>query len=124
MGEINCTATGLSVFFDRETLSSYVWLDLFSLMREPELQDWVTKSKPEDKKAYQLTPEIEMTIDRFFFNHYCQHFRSGAFARANSSMYVLLPCGFGISLTLRASFQSHVKYVWCVVLNDVICRIP
>ncbi|KAJ2936438.1 hypothetical protein H1R20_g654, partial [Candolleomyces eurysporus] len=63
-----------------------------SLMREPELQDWVRKSKPEDKKSYPLTPEIESTIDRFFFNHYCQHFRSGAFARANSSIPMLNMC--------------------------------
>jgi hypothetical protein len=58
-----------------------------SLMREPELQDWVSKMKPEDKKAYPMTEEISLAIDRFYFNHYCQSFRSGAFARANSSMY-------------------------------------
>ena len=29
-------------------------------------------------------------IDRFYFNHYCLSFRSGAFARANSTMYVCL----------------------------------
>ena len=60
-----------------------------SLTREPELQDWVTKTKPEERKAYPLTDEIREAIDRFFFNHYCQQFRSGAFARANCSMCVL-----------------------------------
>ena len=58
----------------------------FSLTREPELQEWVAKTKPEERKAYTLTEEILEAIDRFYFNHYCQVFRSGAFARANSSM--------------------------------------
>ena len=61
-----------------------------SIIREPEMQDWVNQSKPENKKNYQLTEEMALAIDRFFFNHYCQSFRSGAFARANSTMYVLL----------------------------------
>ncbi|TEB18417.1 hypothetical protein FA13DRAFT_1648915 [Coprinellus micaceus] len=56
------------------------------MMREHEMQEWVSKMKPEDKKTFPLTPEIETCIDRYLFNHYCQHFRSGAFARANSSM--------------------------------------
>ncbi|KAI0060801.1 hypothetical protein BV25DRAFT_1917361 [Artomyces pyxidatus] len=56
------------------------------LTREPELQDWVTMSKSEEKKQYPLTQEIMSAIDRFYFNHYCQVFRSGAFARANSSI--------------------------------------
>ncbi|EAU88219.2 plasma membrane protein [Coprinopsis cinerea okayama7 len=62
------------------------------LMREPEMQEWVSKMKPEEKKAYPLTEEISLTIERFFFNHYCQHFRSGAFARANSSIPMLNMC--------------------------------
>ena len=45
-------------------------------------------AKPEAKKVYRLTEEMRVTIDRFFFNHYCQSFRSGAFARANSTMCV------------------------------------
>ncbi|KAL0947072.1 hypothetical protein HGRIS_013213 [Hohenbuehelia grisea] len=57
-----------------------------SLTREPELQEWMSTLKPEEKKAYPLTEEISETIDRFFFNHYCQCFRRGAFARANSSI--------------------------------------
>lgn len=59
-----------------------------SIVREPELQDWVNQTKAEAKKAYVLTDEMRLAIDRFFFNHYCQTFRSGAFARANSTMYV------------------------------------
>ncbi|KAJ7905339.1 hypothetical protein B0H14DRAFT_3078826 [Mycena olivaceomarginata] len=59
------------------------------LTREPELQDWIT-SKPHERKQYQLTDEISSAIDRFYFNHYCSQWRSGAFARANSTMYVLI----------------------------------
>jgi hypothetical protein len=49
------------------------------------MQEWVHMS-PERKKAAALSEEISFAIDRFFFNHYCHSFRSGAFARANSSM--------------------------------------
>ncbi|KAF8652731.1 hypothetical protein AX16_004230 [Volvariella volvacea WC 439] len=56
-----------------------------SLMREAEMQDWVTR-KPEEKQRYQLNPTIMAAMDKFYFNHYCQHFRSGAFARANSTI--------------------------------------
>ncbi|TDL27575.1 hypothetical protein BD410DRAFT_812553 [Rickenella mellea] len=54
--------------------------------REPELQEWMTLSKPDLRRAYQLTEEVELAIDRFYFNHYCQVFRSGAFSRANSTI--------------------------------------
>ena len=64
----------------QQSIDSFV-----SLMREPEMQDWVSK-KSEEKKLYPLSEEMETAIDRFFFNHYCQSFRSGAFARANCSM--------------------------------------
>ena len=53
------------------------------------MQEWV-HMEPEQRKVAVLTEEISLAIDRFFFNHYCHHFRSGAFARANSSMYALL----------------------------------
>lgn len=59
------------------------------ITREPELQEWVTQNKPEKKINFQLTEEMRFAIDRFYFNHYCHSFRSGAFARANSSMCVL-----------------------------------
>lgn len=58
------------------------------LMREPEMQDWVSRSKAEEKRTYPLSREMELAIDRFFFSHYCQAFRTGAFARANCSMCV------------------------------------
>ncbi|KDQ59418.1 hypothetical protein JAAARDRAFT_77553 [Jaapia argillacea MUCL 33604] len=56
------------------------------ITREPELQDWVNQTTPSKRKKYPLSEECRLAIDRFFFNHYCQHFRSGAFARANCSI--------------------------------------
>jgi hypothetical protein len=58
----------------------------FSVTREPELQEWLNHPKPEEKNEFPLTQEILFAMDRFYFNHYCEVFRSGAFARANSSM--------------------------------------
>ncbi|KAF7295060.1 C-CAP/cofactor C-like domain-containing protein [Mycena indigotica] len=58
---------------------------LDSVTREPELQEWMNK-KPMDRKKYALTEEIAFAIDRFYFSHYCNHFRRGAFARANSTI--------------------------------------
>jgi len=60
-----------------------------AIVREPEMQEWVTCRKPDQKKAFPLTEEMRFAIDRFYFNHYCQVFRSGAFARANSSIPML-----------------------------------
>ncbi|KAG7092398.1 hypothetical protein E1B28_008755 [Marasmius oreades] len=62
------------------------------LTREPELQEWVTRTKAEGKKRYPLSDEITNAIDRFFFSHYCKQFRSGAFARANSSIPMVNMC--------------------------------
>ncbi|GBE82620.1 Uncharacterized protein SCP_0410050 [Sparassis crispa] len=59
------------------------------IMREPELQEWVTQTKPEVKKKCTLKEEMRLAIDRFYFNHYCESFRRGAFARANSSIPML-----------------------------------
>lgn len=63
-----------------------------SLTREPEMQVWVSQLKPEERLTYPLTNEIDEAIDRFYFNHYCQCFRSGAFARANSSIPMMNMC--------------------------------
>ncbi|KZT11642.1 uncharacterized protein LAESUDRAFT_720903 [Laetiporus sulphureus 93-53] len=60
-----------------------------AVAREPEMQEWVKLSKPELKKKFKLTEEMRSAIDRFYFNHYCHMFRSGAFARANSSIPML-----------------------------------
>jgi hypothetical protein len=67
--------------------SAYLESELCSrVVLEPEMQEWLKLKNPEKKMNYPLTEEIEVAIDRFHFNHYCQSFRSGAFARANSSM--------------------------------------
>ncbi|KAJ7083825.1 hypothetical protein C8R43DRAFT_320318 [Mycena crocata] len=55
------------------------------LTREPELQEWIN-SKAHLRKQQKLTDEISSAIDRFYFNHYCSQWRSGAFARANSTI--------------------------------------
>jgi adenylyl cyclase-associated protein len=52
------------------------------------MQEWLKKQKSEERRRYLVSDEMLSAIDRFYFNHYCQTFRSGAFARANSSMYV------------------------------------
>jgi len=77
-------------------------------MREPEMQDWVSKMKPEERKAYVLSPTMEAAIDRFFFHHYCQEFRRGAFARANSSMCAFL-------FTLISHLTRPVPWRTCVM---------
>ena len=58
------------------------------VIREPELQDWVHTTKQDRKRNYQLTEEILFAIDRFYFNHYCEAFRSGVFSKANCRMWV------------------------------------
>ncbi|KAJ7285690.1 hypothetical protein C8J57DRAFT_1285547 [Mycena rebaudengoi] len=62
------------------------------LTREPELQDWM-KTKPSERITYAVTDEISSAIDRFYFNHYCSQWRSGAFARANSSIPMMNMAG-------------------------------
>ena len=64
---------------------------VFRLVREPEMQEWLTQQDQDVKKRMALTQEIVEAVDRFYFNHYCNAFRSGAFARANSSMCVFPP---------------------------------
>jgi hypothetical protein len=83
------------------------------LTREPEMQEWLL-AKSSLKKNFPLTPAITSCIDRFFFNHYCSSFRRGAFARANSSMYVAQII-LNITITCYSHHrfpQSNVEYVW------------
>ncbi|KAH8833526.1 hypothetical protein DL96DRAFT_1456583 [Flagelloscypha sp. PMI_526] len=61
------------------------------ILREPELQEWNNLS-PNERKTHGLTDEISEAIDRFLFNHYCSSFRSGAFARANSTIPMMNMC--------------------------------
>ena len=60
----------------------------FRVAREPELQEWINHPNRKEKMRYSVTQDMSDAIDRFYFNHYCKSFRSGAFARASSSMYV------------------------------------
>jgi len=59
------------------------------VVREPEMQEWVSLPKGEKKRNFPLSEEMRVAIDRFYFNHYCHTFRSGAFARANCSIPML-----------------------------------
>jgi hypothetical protein len=80
----------------------------YSVTREPEMQGWLNYPNIEAKMHYPLSQEVLSAIDRFFFNHCCLSFRSGAFARANSSMYVWLSvCRRFI---LRSNFKPHAEY--------------
>ena len=54
------------------------------------MQEWVNHRSQKEKMHLPLKGEMLDAIDRFLFNHYCKSFRSGAFARANCSMYVCL----------------------------------
>jgi hypothetical protein len=56
------------------------------------MQEWVSHKNQKAKMSHALNQEMLDAIDRFYFNNYCKSFRSGAFARANSSMYVLPDC--------------------------------
>ncbi|THH08214.1 hypothetical protein EW145_g2858 [Phellinidium pouzarii] len=56
---------------------------------EPEMQEWLHLSKPDQKLKYQITLEMRTAIDRFYFSHYCHIFQSGAFARATASIPML-----------------------------------
>jgi len=55
-----------------------------SLAQEPEMLEWMNEKNEERKQNATLSPEIRFAVDRFFFNHYCKWFRTGAFGRAIS----------------------------------------
>lgn len=65
-----------------------------AIAKEPELGDWLTEKDQVKKKQAVMTTSMATALDRFFFSHYCNWFRSGAFGKAIScipmlSMYVL-----------------------------------
>ncbi|KAF5365719.1 hypothetical protein D9758_003279 [Tetrapyrgos nigripes] len=102
------------------------------LTREPELQEWVSKLKPEEKKSYPLTDEVSEAIDRYYFSHYCSSFRNGAFARANSSIPMMNMCDdHGMSsvwlLSVAILISGQILYFFLfsfdvlIVLIDLIC---
>lgn len=99
--------------------SAYPESELCSrVVLEPEMQEWLKLKNPEEKMNYPLTKEIESAIDRFHFNHYCQSFRSGAFARANSSMYVCLRLSMNFIMRIR-TFSSPMLNM----LGEFMCYI-
>lgn len=84
LGEvIKYTAMGQKIIM---WLCSLLTLLYRSLTREPEMQEWLRLAKPELKLSHKLSVEMATAIDRFYFNHYCRIFQSGAFARATASM--------------------------------------
>ena len=56
------------------------------IIREPELRDWMHIAKQNGMREYPLTEQVLSAIDRFYFNRYCEVFRSGVFAKANCRM--------------------------------------
>ena len=74
------------------------------------MQEWITHKSKKEKMKYHPKQEMLDAIDRFYFNHYCQSFRSGAFARANSSMYVCLVMHLA-DLVVRTTSKPHVEHV-------------
>jgi len=82
----------------------------FRVAREPELQEWLNHPNRTEKMHYPVTPEMLDAIDRFYFNHYCKSFRSGAFARATSSMYVLFFDRYLADVLLRFIFKPDGKH--------------
>ncbi|TFY69275.1 hypothetical protein EVG20_g3222 [Dentipellis fragilis] len=90
------------------------------LTREPELQEWVNHPNPEQKKTFALTQEILSAIDRFYFNHYCSIFRSGAFSRANSSMYVFTSSLTNVGRLLTPVYVFQTITTWSVFLSDTV----
>jgi hypothetical protein len=89
------------------------------VVREPELQEWLHHPNPWEKLHYPVTQEVLSAIDRFYFNHYCESFRSGAFARANSSMYVWLSLGHLTDCMSLRLFSSPMLNM----LGDLMCDI-
>ncbi|KAA1077859.1 hypothetical protein PGT21_022299 [Puccinia graminis f. sp. tritici] len=54
------------------------------IAKEPELSGWLEEKDQEIKKRAIMTPPMSVALDRFFFSHYCNWFRSGAFGKAIS----------------------------------------
>ncbi|KAL8286205.1 hypothetical protein RQP46_004693 [Phenoliferia psychrophenolica] len=62
------------------------------LTREPEMQSWITAESEEAKIAHPMRDDMWAALDRFFFNHYCMWFRSGAFGQAIGKIPMLNMC--------------------------------
>ncbi|KAH9819014.1 hypothetical protein DFH28DRAFT_957331 [Melampsora americana] len=60
-----------------------------AIAKEPELADWLTEKDQQKKVQALMTPSMSLALDRFFFSHYCNWFRSGAFGKAISCIPML-----------------------------------
>ena len=96
------------------------------------MRQWASfKSDPKKKLHFLMSPEMKLCIDRFFFNHYCQAFRRGAFARANCSMWAIfiiisdiqVVCWSRIDRPMLNMCNDHGEFVlsksWLVGLTRV-----
>lgn len=52
------------------------------LMNEPELKLWHDETDSKKRMAIPLTDEIEVCLERFYFNAYCNWFGKGTFSKA------------------------------------------
>ncbi|KAH8928879.1 hypothetical protein BT69DRAFT_1256947 [Atractiella rhizophila] len=56
------------------------------VMREPELTGWLNEKDLAVKLKMIAGEEMAFAIDRYYFNHYCEWFRKGAFGKAISGI--------------------------------------
>jgi hypothetical protein len=109
---INFIAMGARMRISFSSASVSLMSDIricFSVAREPEMQEWITHRSKKEKMSYRLKQEMLDAIDRFYFNHYCESFRNGAFARANCSMYVSLVLHLADSI-VRTPCKPYVEH--------------
>jgi hypothetical protein len=45
------------------------------------MQDWVTCKDPKERMQMQMSDKISACMERYFFNHYCEWFGRGSFAK-------------------------------------------
>ncbi|KAG0146474.1 hypothetical protein CROQUDRAFT_44351 [Cronartium quercuum f. sp. fusiforme G11] len=106
---VGYSCNGFSAGVDRESFngSDPVWNDLLTrhkalpfhvligggdqlycdaIAKEPEMADWLREKDQIKKKAAVMSASMSIALDRFFFSHYCNWFRSGAFGKAISSI--------------------------------------
>lgn len=67
------------------------------LTKEPEFVEWINEQDEQKKIAAAITPDMLLALDRFFFNHYCNWFRSGAFGESISKIPMLNICDDHVS---------------------------
>ncbi|CDU22088.1 uncharacterized protein SPSC_00718 [Sporisorium scitamineum] len=87
------------------------------LVREPEMQEWNDQTDSKKRMAMPLTDAISTCIDRYMFNHYCEWFGGGSFAKTIAQVPMInmlddhdLIDGFGTypDDLMRAAVFNHV----------------